>query len=88
VRNGPVLFGNQSFRQVTPFVEVDAGRTTSMCAPPAPATNALALSNIRLDAGKMYTVVAAGRVRSQPDASGNARNPLRAEILINYYVYP
>lgn len=88
VRNGPVLFNNQSFRQVTPFVEVDAGAYNLDVRPAGTATNALALNSIQFDAGKMYTVVAAGRVRSQPDASGNARNPLRAEILINYYVYP
>ncbi|CAA9307966.1 MAG: hypothetical protein AVDCRST_MAG56-6029 [uncultured Cytophagales bacterium] len=88
VQGGPVLFGNQSFKGVTPFVEVDANSYNLEVRPAGTTTVALPLSNTRFDAGKMYTVVAAGRLNPQKDASGNNRNALRGEILINYYVYP
>lgn len=88
VRGGGVLFSNQSFRGVTPFVEVDASSYNLEVRPAGTTTVALPLGNIQFDAGKMYTVVAAGRLNPQKDGSGNNRNALRAEILLNYYVYP
>jgi hypothetical protein len=62
-----------------PYIEVRPAGTTTV---------ALPLEHIRFDAGKMYTVVAAGRLNPQKDAGGNIRNALRGEIIINYYVYP
>jgi hypothetical protein len=88
VKGGGVLFSNQSFKGVTPFVEVTASTYNLEVRPAGTTTVALPLNDIRFDAGKMYTVVAAGRLNPQKDASGNNRNALRGEILINYYVYP
>jgi hypothetical protein len=66
VAGGPVLVSNLAFPNNTEFAPIDAG-TYTVEVRPAGTTNAvLTLSNLTLDAGKLYTVIATGLVGGSP----------------------
>jgi len=77
VTGGPVLFGNQEFRDYTAFTPVDAGTYDLEVRLAGTSTVALPLPGITLTAGKIYTVFARGFV------AGAGAQALGAQIIVN-----
>lgn len=77
VAGGPVLFPNRAFQQYTAFTPVDAGTYNLEVRPAGTATVALAVPNVALQAGKIYTVFARGFL------AGTGAQALGAQIIVN-----
>lgn len=77
VAGGPVVFADQSFRDFTAFTPVDAGTYDLEVRLAGTATVALAVPDVTLQAGKIYTVFARGF------ASGSGAQALGAQIIVN-----
>lgn len=71
VTGGPVLVRNLAFREVTPYLEVDAGTYNLEVRVAGTNTVALALPNTQLEAGDVLSVAAVGFV---------TRTPIRARV--------
>ncbi|MBX0333531.1 DUF4397 domain-containing protein [Pontibacter sp. HSC-14F20] len=79
VTDGPVLFSNSSFKQASAFTPVPAGSYNLEVRLAGTETVVLALPNVQVSGGRIYTVFARGFVA--PPASNT--NSLGAEIIIN-----
>ncbi|MBL7830512.1 MAG: DUF4397 domain-containing protein [Saprospiraceae bacterium] len=77
VRNGAAVFANIAFKQGTAFAPLDAGTYKLDVRVAGTQTVALALPDITLTAGKIYTVFAKGFL------GGSAAQALGAEIIVN-----
>ena len=66
VAGGPVLVSNLAFPKNTEFAPIDAGTYTVEVRPAGTTTAVLTLRDLKLDAGKLYTVVATGLVGGSP----------------------
>ena len=77
VQGGPVVFGNQAFRQSTPFTPLAAGTYDLEVRLAGTNTVVLPLPGITLEAGKVYTVFAKGFV------GGTGAQVLGAQIIVN-----
>ena len=77
VAGGPVLFADQAFREYTAFTPVDAGTYNLEVRPAGTGTVALAIPNVTVQAGKIYTVFARGFL------SGSGAQALGAQIIVN-----
>jgi hypothetical protein len=77
VTGGPVLFAGREFRQFTPFTPVDAGTYDLEVRPAGSGTVVLALPDVTLQPGKIYTVFARGFL------NGTDAQALGAQILVN-----
>lgn len=71
VAGGPVLVRNLAFREVTPYLEVDAGTYNLEVRVAGTTTVALALPNTQLQAGDVLSVAAIGFL---------TRTPIRAQV--------
>lgn len=80
VAGGPVLVSNLAFPKNTEFAPIDAGTYTVEVRPAGTTTAALTLRDLKLDAGKLYTVIATGLVGGSPalTAIAIADNPAPA----------
>jgi hypothetical protein len=74
VAGGPVLVRNLAFREVTPYLEIDAGVYNLEVRVAGTTTVALALPNTRLEAGDVLSVAAIGFLTT---------TPLRAQVAID-----
>jgi hypothetical protein len=82
VTGGPVVFPNTSFKGYTPFTPVPGG-TYNLEVRPAGSTDVvLALPNVTLEAGKIYTVFAKGLL------GGTGDQALGAQIIVNSDLKP
>jgi hypothetical protein len=82
VTGGPVVFPNTSFKGYTPFAPVPGG-TYNLEVRPAGSTDVvLALPNVTLEAGKIYTVFAKGLL------GGTGDQALGAQIIVNSDLKP
>jgi hypothetical protein len=77
VAGGAVLFADQSFREYTAFTPVDAGTYDLEVRLAGTPTVALAVPDVTVQAGKIYTVFARGF------ASGSGAQALGAQIIVN-----
>lgn len=77
VRNGAAVFANIAFKQGTAFAPLDAGTYKLDVRVAGTQTVALALPDITLTAGKIYTVFAKGFL------GGTSAQALGAEIIVN-----
>ena len=77
VTGGPVLFGNQSFKDYTSFTPVPANTYNLEVRLAGTPTVVLPLPGITLSAGKIYTVFAKGFV------GGSGAKALGAQIIVN-----
>jgi hypothetical protein len=74
---GPVVFGNKSFKDYTPFTPLPAGTYDLEVRLAGTGTVVLPLPGIKLEAGKIYTVFAKGLV------GGTGTQALGAQIIVN-----
>lgn len=74
---GPVVFGNKSFKEYTPFTPLPAGTYDLEVRLAGTSTVVLPLPGIRLEAGGIYTVFAKGLV------GGTGAQALGAQTIVN-----
>jgi hypothetical protein len=74
---GPVVFGNKSFKDYTPFTPLPAGTYELEVRLAGTSTVVLPLPGIKLEAGKIYTVFAKGL------AGGTGPQALGAQVIVN-----
>ena len=74
---GPVVFGNKTFKDYTPFTPLPAGTYDLEVRLAGTSTVVLPLPGIKLEAGKIYTVFARGLV------GGTGPQALGAQIIVN-----
>jgi hypothetical protein len=77
LEGGPVVFGNRSFKDFTPFTPLDAGTYDLEVRLAGTGTVVLPLPGITVEAGKIYTVFAKGFV------GGADAQALGAQIIVN-----
>lgn len=77
VTGGPVVFPNIAFKSSTAFTPLDANTYNLEVRVAGTSTVALSLPNIKLDAGKIYTVFARGFL------AGTGAQALNAQIIVN-----
>lgn len=77
VQGGAVVFGNRAFKDYTPFTPLPAGSYDLEVRLAGTNTVVLPLSDITLQAGKIYTVFAKGFV------GGSGAQALGAQIIVN-----
>lgn len=65
--NGTVLFGNVSYKQLTPYISVAPMNYTLQVRLAGTPTVVLTVPNVKLDANKFYTVYAIGLVGKTPE---------------------
>lgn len=77
LQGGAVVFGNQSFKDYTPFTPLPAGTYDLEVRPAGATAVVLPLPGVTLDAGKIYTVFAKGFL------SGKGEQALGAGVIVN-----
>lgn len=75
--DGTIVFGNQAFKDFTPFTPLDAGSYDLQVRVAGTNTVALDLPGITVEAGKIYTVFAKGFL------NGTGQQELGAQIIVN-----
>lgn len=69
LKDGPVVFANVAFKVASRYAAVDAGTYNFEARPAGTTTSALDVPGVRLEAGRVYTVVALGLLNGQPALS-------------------
>src|SRR5690554_3484012 len=76
------LFENQAFREVSDFVEVEAGRLNLNLLAAAGGESLVSATNVNIREGRIYTLVVRGYMESN-----NAANSLSLQLVRNYPNY-